>query len=235
MQSSSIKKILILVTILAVPGFLYYLLQDQGKNRYKPLPVFGPKSLATTFHSVRGKQIPDTIYHQLDDFKLTNQRGENVTLSNWKGKVVVVELFYTGVQSEGAKTAVKTMQNFNALYQKNPMVDLVSISVNPLDAKGSELADYAQKIKAVVPKWTLLAADTTQIYPLVKKGLLLDVIKVDEEGVTKFIYSNKMVLLDTQHRIRGFYDIASHEEMSKLDDEIKVLIAEELRNIKDGR
>ena len=49
-----IFKILILVTILAVPGFLYYMLQAKGKNRYKPLPIFGPKIVASTFHTKKG-------------------------------------------------------------------------------------------------------------------------------------------------------------------------------------
>ena len=38
-------KVLILVTILAVPGFLYYLLQEKGKNRYKPLAIYGPSKI----------------------------------------------------------------------------------------------------------------------------------------------------------------------------------------------
>jgi len=42
-------------------------------------------------------------------------------------------------------------------------------------------------------------------------------------------------LLDTHHRIRGYYEATTQEALSKLDDEIKVLLAEELRNINDGR
>ena len=43
------------------------------------------------------------------------------------------------------------------------------------------------------------------------------------------------VLLDSHHRIRGYYEATNQEAISKLDDEIKVLIAEELRNMRDGR
>ena len=68
---SLIKKILILVLILALPGFLYYLLTVKGKNRYHALAKFGPKEIAKTTHRVKGKDVPDTIYHTLSDFKLT--------------------------------------------------------------------------------------------------------------------------------------------------------------------
>jgi protein SCO1 len=75
----ALKKILILVIVLAVPGFLYYLLTAEGKNRYKPLPIFGPKRLAGTYHHVKGRNIPDTLYHTLPDFSLTDQNGDPVT------------------------------------------------------------------------------------------------------------------------------------------------------------
>ncbi|WP_246076990.1 SCO family protein [Pedobacter ureilyticus] len=217
-----------------MPGFLYYLLQDQGKNRYKPLPIFGPKVVASTFHSVRGKQIPDTVYHIVDDFSLVNQSGDSISLSTWKGKVVVLNLFYSHVNSDGAKLALKAMRGFNELYQKNHMVHLASVSVDDQDDLKT-LADVAKLWSAVPNKWDVLTGDTTTVNKLVKKSLLLDAVNQSTSIERKFIYSNKIVLLDTKHRIRGFYEASDKEAVSKLDDEIKVLIAEELRNIKDGR
>ena len=237
MNASSKKKIstiLILAAILVMPGFLYYLLQDQGKNRYKPLPIFGPKIVAATFHSVRGKQVPDTIYHKLDDFSLINQKGDTVSLNNWKGKVIILNLFYSQVNSDGAKLALKAMHGFNELYWKNHMVHLASVSVDDQDDVKT-LAEVAKSWSADTNKWDVLTGDTTTVNKLVKKSLLLDAVDQSTPTERKFIYSNKIVLLDTKHRIRGFYEASDKEAISKLDDEIKVLIAEELRNIKDGR
>src|SRR5690606_11727767 len=90
-----IAKILILVTILAVPGFLYYLLQAKGQNRYKPLPVYGPKVLSGTFKEKRGSKIPDTTYHQVKDFTAINQNGEEFRLGSVQQQLVVVNFFYT--------------------------------------------------------------------------------------------------------------------------------------------
>ena len=234
MKYNPVKKILILVTILAVPGFLYYLLQDKGKNRYRPLPIFGPKEVASTFHSVRGKQVPDSIYHKVANFLLINQNRDSVTLDSWKGKVIVLNLFYIQSNSDGAKMALNAMQSFNKMYQNNQMVHLASLSVDATDDV-DRLTTFAKQILATPKKWDLLVGDTTIVSKLVKKSLLLDAIEDTTNGQRKIIYSNKIVLLDTQYRIRGFYDAGNHEALSKLDDEIKVLIAEELRNIKDGR
>ena len=94
-----VTKIVILVLVLAVPGFLYYLLVKLGKNHYHELNILGPKQLATTGHKVHGKFIPDTIYHTLDNFKLTDQDGKTVTLHSFDGKIFVVSFFYTNCPS----------------------------------------------------------------------------------------------------------------------------------------
>jgi protein SCO1/2 len=235
MNSNRIKKILILVTILAVPGFLYYLLQEKGKNRYHPLPIYGPKVVAKTFHSVRGKEIPDTIYHQIADFKLLNQYSATVSWKNHTGKIILLDLFHSSNGGFAVDYANKAMEGFTRMYNENTMLHFMSISIDPLQDSPAILRKYADKISANNGKWDLLTGDSSAVYEFVKKGLFLDAVKTIENGETKFNYSNMFVLLDSQHRIRGYYEATNQEALSKLDDEIKVLIAEELRNMKDGR
>lgn len=234
-NQKSIKKILILVAILAVPGFLYYLLQDKGKNRYRPLAIYGPKIVAPTFHTVRGKEIPDTVYHTVEDFKLLNQNGDSISLANYKGKVIVINLLYTKGKASGVDFANRAMGVFSSVYQKNTMVHLVGLSIDPENDVPAVLLPYAKQIGANSDKWDLLTGDSTEVNKLARNGLLLDAHKTVENGEAKFIFSNMFVLLDSHHRIRGFYEATNQEALSKLDDEIKVLIAEELRNMRDGR
>lgn len=235
MKHYPLKKILILVAILAVPGFLYYLLQEKGKNRYRPLAIYGQKIVANTFHSVRGKQIPDTIYHQIEDFSLVNQQGKSVNWDTYKGKVVLLNLFYTTGKNFGVDYANKAMAGFANLYEKNKMMHFISVTIDPVNDNSAILAGYAKKLQANSTKWDLLTGDSTEVNKLIKNGLLLDALKSTKNGEPDFTYSNMFVLVDTHHRIRGFYEATSQEALSKLDDEIKVLIAEELRNMRDGR
>lgn len=235
MKHYPLKKILILVAILAVPGFLYYLLQEKGKNRYRPLAIYGEKIVAKTFHSVRGKQIPDTIYHQIEDFSLVNQQGKLVNWNTYNGKVVLLNLFYTTGKNFGVDYANKAMAGFANLYEKNKMMHFISVTIDPVNDKSAILAGYAKKLQANSTKWDLLTGDSTAVNKLIKNGLLLDALKSTKNGEPHFTYSNMFVLVDTHHRIRGFYEATSQESLSKLDDEIKVLIAEELRNMRDGR
>ncbi|WP_231427899.1 SCO family protein [Pedobacter sp. Leaf250] len=231
MKRNPIKKVLILVSILAIPGFLFfYLLPQFAKNRYKSLPVFGEKVVASTFHSVKGKKIPDTIYHQIPAFSLINQNGDSVNRSSLKDKIVVLNLFFTDAMS---KDVIKYISQLSAGYEKKPLVRFLSISVNPEDK--NKLKDFSNQYNAKPGKWDLLAGDTISTYPFIRKGLLLDVINDDSRDQSNFIFGNKILLIDVQHRIRGMYEIDNPEARSRLEDEIKVLIAEYLRNIKDGR
>jgi protein SCO1/2 len=234
-KSTSIKKVLILVTILAVPGFLYYLLQEKGKNRYKPLHIYGPKQVASTFHSVRGKEIPDTIYHEVQDFKVVNQVGDSLSFASYKGKILILNLFYTQGNNYAVNFANKAMHALDLTYEKNKAIRFISLSIDPVVDRPAVLADYAKKQEAKAGKWDMVTGDSTQIYNLINKGLLIDALQENVAGEKKFTYSNMFVLLDTQHRIRGYYEATTQEALSKLDDEIKVLLAEELRNINDGR
>ena len=219
------KKIVILVLVLVVPGFLYYLLDAHGKNRYQQLNIFGDKSLAKTTHKVKGKNIPDTIYHTLPDFKLTDQNGKQVLLNTFKDKIFVVNFFYTGC------TSVCTLMNENAnvldsLYRKNKMVDFVSITVNPKQDDVSALKKYADGFKGLTAKRMFLTGDTSVIYNLARTGFLVNALQA---GPNDFVYSDKLILIDSEKRIRGYYTGASSKDVDKLNDEIKVLYLEEVR------
>lgn len=232
MRPISIKKTLILVSILAIPGFLFfYLLPKFAKNRYKSLPIYGEKIVAKTFHSVKGKQIPDTIYHTVLDFSLVNQENETINWTSLKGKIVILNLFY---RESSLKDVNKNVKSIADGYQKNPLIRFLSLSVNPKD-NPSNLKDLVSSLEAKSGKWDILSGDTLLTYPFIRHGLLLDMIYHEEAGETKFIYGNKIILLDNQHRIRGYYEATNPDALAKLDDEIKVLVAEDLRNLKDGR
>jgi protein SCO1/2 len=224
-KAGLLKKIAILVLVLIVPGFLYYLLTAEGKNRYKPLPVFGPKLLAKTTHRVKDKDIPDTLFHTLPDFKLTDQNNNPVSLKTFDNKIFVVNFFYTHCPN------VCSLINNNVSelafnYAKNKMVYFVSITVDPEHDSAGVLKNYAGKFKPESDKWLFLTGDTTSIYNLARKGFLVNALKA---GNDNFIYSDKLMLIDQDKRIRGYYTGASTDEVNRLRDEIKVLISEELR------
>lgn len=229
MKDISIKKILILVTILALPGFLYYLLQEKGKNRYRTLSYFGPKVVADTFHSKMGKKIRDTLYHEVTMPILTDQDGKEFDLSTFDDQIFVIRVFYTkaGHASTISNEALKRMSN---AYPKNQHIKFLNITLDPAADTPEALKEHMQDLKINDARWSFLSGNRDSINNFVRNKLLLDVFDSDPIG-----YTNMLVLIDYKHRIRGIYEVASSENVARLQDEIVVLLAEELRNNNDGR
>jgi protein SCO1/2 len=244
-----LKKIMILVLILALPGFLYYLLTAKGKNRYEPLSYFGPKQLAKTSHLVKGKSIPDTIYHAIPSFNLKDQYGHPVSDATFKDKIFIVNFFYTRCPANCNQVS-KNISTLAAGYAGNKMVYFVSITVDPERDTTGALKAYADKYNSVYKltdakgdttanvrdvktrfnisnHWLFLTGDTSTIYPLARNGFLVNALN---EGNGNFIYSDKIIMIDGHKHIRGYYSGTSPDDMARLDNEIRVQISEELRN-----
>ena len=244
-----LRKIIVLALILALPGFLYYLLTVKGKNRYEPLSYFGPKQLAKTSHTVKGKVIPDTIYHTISDFNLTDQYGRPVSFKTFADKIVIVNFFYTHCPD----ICNQVSQNISTLakgYAKNNMIYFASITVDPQRDSPEALKVYADKYNSVYKmanaagdttakektvntrfnisnRWLFLTGDTSVIYPLARNGFLVNALKVNNDN---FIYSDKLIMIDSHKRIRGYYSGTSADDKERLDNEIRVQVSEELRN-----
>ncbi|KAA8478921.1 protein SCO1/2 [Arcticibacter tournemirensis] len=228
MNNQSLKKILILATILAVPGFLYYLLQEKGKNRYRPLSIFGPKEVASTFHTRRGQRIPDTIYHVISDFKLTDQSGNVVLFPPDSNHISVFNFFYT--RCADCKQMNRSMGKIVEQYEHNKMLQFYSISIDPENDSPAVLKSYSAVFNIRADKWRFLTGDSSLIFKLAKNDFRVNAMP-DKENPGNIIHSRMLILVDPQKRIRGYYDSSSKEQIDKLADEIKVLIAEGLRQV----
>lgn len=168
-KAGILTKITILVLVLIVPGFLYYLLVTEGKNRYTPLRILGPKTTLKATHKVKGKDVPDTLYHTLPDFKLTDQDGNLVSLKTFDKKIFIAGFFYThcpnvcGQMNNNVKQLVIN-------YSKNKMVYFVSITVDPMRDSAAVLKKYAATFKPASNRWLFLTGDTSTIYNLARRG-----------------------------------------------------------------
>lgn len=230
--SFKFKKFLVLIILLAVPGTLYYLLKAKGQNRYRPLPVFGEKKVANTFHTRFGKKIPDTIYHVIRDFKSLNQHGDSIKFPADSNQITVFNFFYTRCPS--SCTAMnREMEKVAGQYANNRLMRFITISVDPEYDTPERLSQYSKQFTPVNKKWDFVNADKDLVFSMAREDFLVDAI-ADTSQKLNIIHSPMLILVDPQKRIRGYYDSSrGHEQTALLIDEIKVLITEELRNVED--
>jgi len=227
-RKKNISTIIILVIVLLVPGFLYVMLNRMGTNSYVKLPVFGEKVLSGKMKRVMGREVPDTIYHQVPTLVLQSSDGDSTVFMGLDSTISIVHLFYT--KDEGLSVALA--QNLRPVVERfdhNRTVKFYSISVDPMDS-ATELASFAKRFnKGLEKQWQFLGSAQADVLGFSRKHLLLDAMR-DSGDSTRFIISSNYVLIDSQHRIRGFYDINLNTEVDRLKDEIKVQLVEEIRN-----
>ncbi|MEP7170698.1 MAG: SCO family protein [Bacteroidota bacterium] len=216
MNSKRVKQLLIVFAILILPC-IFWLVLIRGKNNYIPIEIFGPKEVAAT--TTNG--IPDTIYHTVGDFSLTDQFGRTVTNKTFDGKTYVADFFFATCQTICPKMTSEL--NFvQDKFQDDNDVVIISHTVNPEHDSVSVLYDYSNKYKALKDKWYFVTGDKKQIYDLARNSYFITAMP-GNGGANDFIHSEKIVLIDHDKRIRGYYDGTDHGDMERLIDEIQVL------------
>lgn len=226
-ETSGVKKIIILVVILVLPGFLYYLLEHYGENRYKALPIYGEKELAGTVTRVMGQEIPDTVYHVVPKVSLVNSLGEPTQILGNDTTISIVNFFYT--RCETFCTHMNNeMSRVATEFQRNGMVDFYTVSVDTEYDTPEVLNAYATNYKLDTKHWQFLTGEADSVYSLARIGFLVDAAK-DVGNEASFIHSSSLILVDTKRRIRGYYDVNHKKEVDRLIDEVKLLLVEEIR------
>ncbi|WP_312186708.1 SCO family protein [Sphingobacterium sp.] len=227
-QKKGIKTILILAVILLLPGFLYFILNKSGSNSYVSLPIYGKKEVPGTTHRKWGRDIPDTIYHTVPSVDFVNYNGKAVRLLNNDTALSVVHLMYTRDVSL-SRTMIKKLDQIANRFIQNKKVKLYSITVDTLFDTPEVLAKYSKVYKPWTKSWFFVTDPSVDILKFAKESLLQDAL-VTKDNSKPFIIGSNYLLLDSKGRIRGIYDINVKTDVDRLEDEIKLLLVEEIRN-----
>ncbi len=228
-KNRAFSKVAILAIILVMPGLLFYFLQQKAENRYQSLPILGPKQLSGTFHSKRGVQIPDTLFHHVQPFSLINEDGNEINYPINDTSISVVNFFYTRCDTFCLEMN-KGVSRLANIFGKNEIIQFFTISVDSTDTP-ERLKEYSKQFSKQNTYWQFLGGNQNKVAEISKAGFLLDALQDSTRSNTFFISPN-LVLLDSHQRIRGYYDGSNPKQMDLLIDEIKLLVTEELRNLK---
>ena len=215
------KKYYLIGFILLFPIVGYFFLRS-GQNYFRPLPFFGPKHLNGNFHIRKGKKIPDTVYYTLPPISYENQDHKPITWANFDTNTIFVwNCFYTRSPNIGPRV-VAGMDSLMRQFRIHPDVRFLSLSVDPDYDQAEILKRYISLIHAdTTRRWDFLTGNKEEIYDFVRNSLFLNLYQSKLDSGINF--SPKIVLIDSKHRIRGYYDGTREEDLKKLRDEIIVL------------
>ncbi|MDX2189448.1 MAG: SCO family protein [Bacteroidota bacterium] len=205
----------ILVILLVVPVLVYLFLKTFGENHYR-IQRFIPVEI--TEKNINGIIVNDTLFHKVPEFEVIDQNGNSIAGIDFKNKIFVANFFFTrcpGICPKMTANLVKVQDTFI----KDTLVKLVSITVDTDYDTPQILKKYGEKYSIEAKKWTLGTMRTKlDVFNLGFYGF-----KVPSDTVDKFLHSDKLILVDKEKIIRGFYDGTDKAEIDRLITEIKVL------------
>jgi protein SCO1 len=179
------------------------------------LPIYGEREV------VNG----DTVYHQIQPFKLVNQDSQIVTNETFKGKIYVADFFFTSCRTICPIMKTQMHRVYDAV-ENDPDVLILSHTIDPEFDTVALLHDFADRLGVKTSKWHFVTGEKDSIYNLAQKSYF-SVALEDKSEPDGFIHSGAFLLIDKQQRIRGKYDGTKEEDVNRLLADIKKLQAEE--------
>ncbi len=160
-------------------------------------------------------------------FSFVNQDGKTVDEEDLKGKVTVVEYFFTTCKGICPKMNA-SLRKIYEQYKDEPDFLILAHTVQPEIDSVARLRFYADSMKIDTKKWMLVTGRKDSLYKAARISYLLDdpansVDKLEDQ----FIHTQFVALVDKSGNVRGgVYDALKKDEMEKLSKDIKGLLKE---------
>jgi protein SCO1 len=157
----------------------------------------------------------------LPAFTLTDQRGQPFGSRELAGKVWVADFIFTACQTACPLLSERMAEVGKRARHLGPDFHLVSISVDPERDTPDRLATYAARYGAHPISWSFLTGPEQAIQATVVDGFKVGAGKERAAGADggpgfwEIFHGEKLVLVDRQLRIRGYFD-ATREGVDKL-------------------
>lgn len=225
----------ILIMTLVVPALIFLFLKYFGQNHFV-LPRYIPMIDSATNEPVMKKrldpilnqEIMDTVFRTIPNFSFIDQNNKVFNQEKTKGKIYVANFIFTRCGLICPKVTNQLARVQDAFLDKEDVI-FVSHTVDPQYDTADILKKYALKNDAIDGKWFFVTGDKGEIYKQALKGYFIPVsdASVYNKAITNpdeaFIHSEKMILVDKEGVIRGFYDGTDSKEIDRLMVEIKIL------------
>jgi protein SCO1 len=212
-----------LMLAIVFPFAGYFIVKYYGENAvHMPARYFLPDSVVVK--EKNGKTVTDTIWHKVKNIEFTNQLGKKVSLNDLKGKILVIDFFFTRCPSicPGLARSMKRLQD--SFKKNDSIVQFISISIDPEHDSVPQLRKFADRYNANHDTWWFVTGDKKETYDFalneMKAGL------ADTEVDSAFIHTENFFLLDSGRVVRGWYNGFDTLKQAQLVRDIPLLMLE---------
>jgi protein SCO1/2 len=172
-----------------------------------------------------GKEITDTVWHKAVNMTFINQLGKKVDLDSLKGKILVIDFFFSRCPSicPGMAKSMKRLQN-SFVNSKDSIVQFISISIDPEHDSVPQLRKFADRYTSNHDSWWFVTGNKKNIYDFALQELKANVADVGAD--TAFPHTEYFFLLDRDRVVRGWYNGFDTVKQAKLVRDIPLLMLE---------
>ena len=208
-----------------IPKYLYFsLLLSACQTKPEKLPILGNREAIVK--TVDGKQITDTLYHQIPDFEFINQDSVKITQKDFAGKIYVADFFFTTCPTICPKMKTQMLRIYEK-FKDNPKVAILSHTIDPRHDTPAVLKEFSKNLGIQNSMWTMVTGDKAKIYEIGQKSYMVSATD-DPTQPGGIVHSGAFILIDKNRHIRGIYDGTEPEKVDKLMEDMEVLLSEKL-------
>ena len=219
--------ITILFLILILPSMVYFYV-TQGYNNFIKLEVVGNED------------------HRIPPFSFVNQYNDIVIQDSLQGHIYIANFFFTS-----CPTICPVMTKNMAYVQKKlsvyPGIKFISHTVDPLNDTPGRMLQYVNNLKRKnieinLSNWDFVTGSKEELYAMANSYFVN--VSADSLAPGGFLHSEYFVLVDKEGRVRsgldrnnnvvGVYDGTNDVQMKDLINDVKVLLAEYKRPLKEN-
>ncbi len=204
----------LLIAAAAAGAAFAYPLTCSTKTAPSTLPFYESRDFTPRWSAVE---------HRVAPFRLLDQDNRDFTERDLDGRIHVASFLFTSCPGV-CPTLVERLKPVQAAIRGGENVVMVSYSVTPRTDTPAVLAEFGA-LRGIDPEtWRLATGDLAEIQRVIRASYFADDERGGREGgESRLIHTEKVLLVDTQRRLRGIYNGTHAFEMERLIEDIEAL------------
>ncbi len=170
--------------------------------------------------------------HKVRDFSFVNQDGDTINLEKVKGKILVIEYFFTTCQGI-CPIMNEHMADVYQTFKNDDDIVILSHTVDPKRDSVAAMKEYARRFDADSKTWMFLTGDKKALYDQARYSYLVTAADSSKTDIASdFIHTENFVLVDKNGRVRAHadkdgkvypYDGTDKKDVEQMIKDIKLL------------
>ncbi len=179
---------------------------------------------------------PLPVHGEVPAFNLKTEFGESLSNKDLKGKVYIASFFFTKCPTDSASRMAQLKKIQKRVRGLGQNIAMLSITVDPKNDTQNVLYKYSRELKTNPHVWKFLTGEEEKIRTLLVDGFKVPmgqykklegvVLDGDVPELYTIDHSDKLVLVDAEGKIRGYYETGKND-INKMMIDVGLLVNRE--------